>query len=290
MKAAKGKHKAMEESPSDMLLQARDSSPKTPLELPNMGTSKPLPFEFRALEICLDSVCKNLESETSTLEKEAYPALDQLSAKTSSRSLQHVRLIKGRLVALSGRVQKVRDELEHLLDDDADMSEMYLTKKLARLESDRFLLNVEQKDANESELHDMSDANDGSSIAPIRGHKPNIEELELLLGAYFMQMEEILNKLLRLREYVHDTDDYINIILDEKQNELLQLSVIINTVTMMLNIGILIFGIFGMNIVIDLFNIKTYAQWYAASAGVVGGISILFIITILWLKTKGLLG
>ena len=42
------------------------------------------------------------------------------------------------------------------------------------------------------------DMSDGSSIAPIRGHKPNIEELELLLGAYFMQMEEILNKLLNV--------------------------------------------------------------------------------------------
>ncbi|CAK9184314.1 unnamed protein product [Ilex paraguariensis] len=228
---------------------------------------------------------------TSTLEKEAYPALDQLSAKTSSQSLQRVRLIKGRLVALSGRVQKVRDELEHLLDDDADMSEMYLTKKLAGLESDRFILNVEQKDANESELHDMSDedTSDGSSIAPISGHKPNIEELELLLGAYFMQMEEILNKLLSLREYVHDTEDYINIILDEKQNQLLQLSVIINTATTMLNLGILIFGIFGMNVHIALFDFGTYAQWYAAAAGVVGGGSILFIIAILWFKTKRLL-
>ena len=49
----------------------------------------------------------------------------------------------------------VRYSLEHLLDDEVDMSEMYLTKKLAGLESERFLLNVEQKDANESELHDM---------------------------------------------------------------------------------------------------------------------------------------
>nr|GEZ25880.1 magnesium transporter MRS2-F isoform X2 [Tanacetum cinerariifolium] len=34
------------------------------------------------------------------------------------------------LVAISGRVQKVRDELKHLLDDDGDMAEMYLTDKL----------------------------------------------------------------------------------------------------------------------------------------------------------------
>lgn len=45
--------------------------------------------------------------QTSTLEEEAYPALDQLSAKTSTNNLKHVRVIKGRLVALNGRVQKV---------------------------------------------------------------------------------------------------------------------------------------------------------------------------------------
>jgi len=39
--------------------------------------------------------------------------------------------IKNRLVALSGRVQKVKDGLEHLLDNGMDMSEIYLTRKLA---------------------------------------------------------------------------------------------------------------------------------------------------------------
>ncbi|CAK9151157.1 unnamed protein product [Ilex paraguariensis] len=41
----------------------RDSNPRTPTEGPNAGNSKPLPFEFRALEICLESVCNILESE-----------------------------------------------------------------------------------------------------------------------------------------------------------------------------------------------------------------------------------
>ena len=41
------------------------------------------------------------------LEKEAYPALDELASKVSTRKLEHVREIKSRLVELSGRVQKV---------------------------------------------------------------------------------------------------------------------------------------------------------------------------------------
>ncbi|ONK71000.1 uncharacterized protein A4U43_C04F3690 [Asparagus officinalis] len=96
------------------------------------GAAKVLPFEFRALEVCLESACRCLESETSTLEKEAYPALDELTSKLSTLNLERVRQLKSRLVAISGRVQKVSDELEHLLDDDMDMAEMYLSEKLSR--------------------------------------------------------------------------------------------------------------------------------------------------------------
>ncbi|GMP97373.1 hypothetical protein CsSME_00045657 [Camellia sinensis var. sinensis] len=81
-----GSDKAMKQSPSNTPLEASDSSPKSPDEGSSRGNSKPLPFEFRAFEICLESVCRGLESETSTLEEKAYPALDELSAKTSTQS------------------------------------------------------------------------------------------------------------------------------------------------------------------------------------------------------------
>lgn len=42
-----------------------------------------------------------------TLEQEAHPALDKLTSKISTLNLERVRQIKSRLVAISGRVQKV---------------------------------------------------------------------------------------------------------------------------------------------------------------------------------------
>lgn len=48
------------------------------------------------------------------MEEEAYPALDELTSKISTLNLERVRQIKSRLVALSGRVQKVDNML---LDD-----------------------------------------------------------------------------------------------------------------------------------------------------------------------------
>ncbi|XP_058087654.1 magnesium transporter MRS2-F-like isoform X2 [Magnolia sinica] len=122
--------KAAESSDTDMGVTNKGPSPRSELDGPKDGCPKVLPFEFRVLEGCLQSACKCLESETSMLEKEAYPALDELTSKISTLNLERVRQIKSRLVTISGRVQKVRDELEHLLDDDMDMAEMYMTDKL----------------------------------------------------------------------------------------------------------------------------------------------------------------
>uniref|UniRef100_A0A0A9G2P3 Uncharacterized protein n=1 Tax=Arundo donax TaxID=35708 RepID=A0A0A9G2P3_ARUDO len=54
----------------------------------SVGSDKVLPFEFMALEVCLEFTCESLEHETCTLEKEAYPALDELSSKIRTGGLQ----------------------------------------------------------------------------------------------------------------------------------------------------------------------------------------------------------
>nr|AYV92003.1 MGT3 [Saccharum spontaneum] len=214
------------------------------------------PFEFKVLEVCLEHTCKCLESETLTLEKEAYPALDELTSKVSRLKLDHVRNIKNRLVAVSGRVQKVRDEIEHLLDDDMDMSEMYLTRKLTFQGFPETLSTVNSnKDAstdhNEKEEEDRDD--DTETVRESSAYvKPDVEELEMLLEAYFVQIDGTLNKLYHLREYVDDTEDYINIMLDEKQNQLLQMGVLLTTATVVVTAGIVVVSVFGMNIHIEL--------------------------------------
>ncbi|XP_058189498.1 magnesium transporter MRS2-F-like [Rhododendron vialii] len=251
----------------------------------NGGTSKVLPFELRVLEICLKFVCKCLESEASTLEQEAYPALDELLVSVSTLNLQRVRTIKSRLVALYARVQKVRDELEHLLDDDMDMAEMYLTDK----HNKQYAEEPEPKDDTEDDS-DEDGGSSRSSSADLSGQKPKVEELEMLLEAYFAQLEGALSKLSTMREYVDDTEDYINIILDEKQNQLLQIGVVMSTATMLLNIGLVIGGILGMNISIPLFRDGVPMQFYMTTFGVCAGIIVSFAAAVLSIKKKGLLG
>ncbi|KAG6524974.1 hypothetical protein ZIOFF_014919 [Zingiber officinale] len=65
------------------------------------------PFEFRALEVALEAICSYLDARTSDLETAAYPALDELTSKISSRNLDRVRKLKSAMTRLTARVQKV---------------------------------------------------------------------------------------------------------------------------------------------------------------------------------------
>ncbi|XP_031504696.1 magnesium transporter MRS2-F-like [Nymphaea colorata] len=257
-------------------------------------TSMILPFEFRVLEVCLESLCRCLESETSTLEQEAYPVLDELTCKISTLNLERVRQIKSRLVAISGRVQKVRDELEHLLDDDTHMAEMYLTNKAIHqevdetsnddLENDGHSLDNERDQDPNSTNDEMRNINESSSVTKLQ-----IEELEMLLEAYFVQIDGTLNKLSVLREYVDDTEDYINIMLDDKQNQLLHMGVLINIATLLITMAVVVTGIFGMNIKISLFKTGT-KEFLQTTVGTLGGTLVLYFIAMGWGRKKLLLG
>ncbi|KAI6672055.1 hypothetical protein NL676_006940 [Syzygium grande] len=211
-----------------------------------------LPFEFRALEVALEAACTFLDSQAAELEIEAYPLLDELTSKISTLNLERVRRLKSRLVALTRRVQKVRDEIEQLMDDDGDMAEMYLTEKKRRMEStiygDQSLFGYRSSDGALSVSAPVSPIGsppDGRklekslSIARSRHESmrssesamESIEELEMLLEAYFVVIDSTLNKLTSLKEYIDDTEDFINIQLDNVRNQLIQFELLLTTAT-----------------------------------------------------------
>ncbi|KAJ8769068.1 hypothetical protein K2173_024064 [Erythroxylum novogranatense] len=296
-------------------------------------SSKVLPFEFVALEACLEAACSSLEIEAMALEEEAYPTLDKLTSKISTHNLERVRQIKNRLVDISGRVQKVRDELEHLLDDDGDMAEMYLTEKLFQQQledSSNSSLN-EGDDINDTDLHTIFEdqihaedllqvqgtstryeinvadrSEDNMSNKHIRdshgtktscshsviGKHLNVEELEMLLETYFVQVDGVLNKLSTLREYVDDTDDYVNIMLDDKQNQLLRMGVLMTTANLVLTAFIVLCGVMGVNIRIELFkeSVETgMPKFLWTVGGGTAGTIFLYVMAIAWYKHKRLI-
>uniref|UniRef100_K3XWB2 Magnesium transporter n=1 Tax=Setaria italica TaxID=4555 RepID=K3XWB2_SETIT len=279
-----------------------------------------LPFEFRALELALEAACSFLDAQAAELEIEAYPLLDELTSKISTLNLERVRRLKSRLVALTRRVQKVRDEIEQLMDDDGDMAEMYLTEKKMRMESsvfgDQTLLGYNSTGAAGTSVsapvspvssptesrklekafslcrsrHDSVKSSDNTTTE-------HIQELEMLLEAYFVVIDSTLNKLtsvlihisyilvifcnrsqrdlirffsFQLKEYIDDTEDFINIQLDNVRNQLIQFELLLTTATFVVAIFGVVAGIFGMNFETTVFKIHNAFSWTLIITGVVG--------------------
>ncbi|XP_073226606.1 magnesium transporter MRS2-F-like [Cicer arietinum] len=165
------------------------------------------------------------------------------------------------------------------------MAEMYLTQKLKASVSDLASVTEEYN----SEVEDIDESDDSRSVRDKSyGIKPDVEELEMLLEAYFAQINGILQKLTSLSEYVDDTEDYINIMLDDKRNQLLRVSITLNTINMIANAGIVVVGLFGMNIHIDLFDGQP-RQFWATTVGTLVGCVLLFLVYVWWGKQRYLL-
>lgn len=238
--------------------------------------SDDLPFEFRALELALELTCTSLDSQVNELEMEIYPVLDELASSISTLLLERVRRFKGHLLALTQRVQKVRDEIEHLMDDDGDMAEMCLTEKRRRLDAspsnDCFQIRspsgrVISKSAPTSPERSLSGLQmlprtfsgigNSSKYGSSTGSSDNterIQPLEMLLEAYFIVIDNTLNTLSSLKEYIDDTEDFLNIKLGNIQNLLIKFEMLLTAATLVAAIFAAVAGVFGMNFETSVFD------------------------------------
>ncbi|CAN1270738.1 Magnesium transporter MRS2-7, partial [Linum perenne] len=247
-------------------------------------------FEFRALEVALEGICSFLDARTIELETAAYPALDELTSKISSRNLDRVRKLKSSMTRLTNRVQKIRDELEQLLDDDDDMAELYLSRKLSVPTSPaaNFAGPNWSLTSPTATVTSRASRFDRASSFPV-DEEPDVEEIEMLLEAYFMQIDGTLNKLSTLREYIDDTEDYINIQLDNHRNQLIQLELFLSSGTVCLSVYSLVAAIFGMNIKYTWKEGHGYIfKWVVMFTSTL--CSSLFLVILFYARQKGLVG
>ncbi|KAJ0238294.1 Magnesium transporter MRS2-2 [Hirschfeldia incana] len=241
------------------------------------------PFEFRALEVFLEAICSFLAARTTELETAAYPALDELTSKISSGNLDRVRKLKSATTRLTARVQKVRDALEHFLEDDDDMADLYLSRKLSSASSVASSPNCYLTSPT------IGSKISRASAATVPEDENDVEQLEMLLEAYFMQIDSTLNKLTTLREYIDDTDDFISIQTDNRRNRLIQLEVVLSSGTVCSAFYSLVAGIFGMNIPYTWNDNHGYMfKWVCIVTGAICVISLVFIMA--YARFKGLVG
>lgn len=257
----------------------------------SIDQSDNLPFEFRALELALEFTCMSLDAQENELELEIYPMLDELTSTISTLNLERVRRFKGHLLALTQRVQKVCDEIERLMDDDGDMAEMYLTEKKERKDSitsnntdDQLNISrnfkVESKSAPVSPVGSCSgvqklqrafsniNSSKRESFLSSSSSGENIDQLEMLLEAYFVVMDNTLNKLLSLKEYIDDTEDLINIKLGTVQNQLIKFELLLTAATFVATIFGVVAAVFGMNFEDSVFDLPTTFNWVLVVSGV----------------------
>lgn len=274
--------------------------------------SDDLPFEFRALELALEFTCLTLDTQVKELEMEIHPVLDELAKSISTLNLERVRRFKGHLLALTQRVQKVCDEIEHLMNDDGDMAEMYLTEKKQRnlcndlydqVQGNIFIgpgVGLGSKSAPVSPVGSASASGSHKlqrAFSNISAHKhgsmlsssataetENIDQLEMLLEAYFVGIDNTLNKLLSLKEYIDDTEDLINIKLGNIQNQLIKFELLLTAATFLATVFAVVTAVFGMNFEDNVFNEPNRFQWVVSLSVTLCGV--LYICFLLYFKHK----
>lgn len=92
----------------------------------------------------------------------------------------------------------------------------------------------------------------------------------------------------QVREYIDDTEDYVNIQLDNQRNELIQFQLTLTIASFAIAVETLIAGLFGMNIPCTLYERDGVFGYFVG--GTSAGCLLLFLVILGYAKWKKLLG
>ncbi|OAQ65405.1 RNA splicing protein mrs2 [Pochonia chlamydosporia 170] len=199
-------------------------------------------FELRALDIALASVAATLEAEYLLVKQDVSKALKSLDQQMSDKegalvysALRGLLDISRKLARIEQRARLVRNAIQEVLNDDADMAQMYLTDKLR---GKRHLVHEHQ-------------------------------EVEYLLEAYFKANDAIAQEAASLVENIQRTEETIKSILDVRRNQIMMLEAKVEIAMLSLASATLVAGWYGMN-VISYFEHSPWAFGVLVSGSLVG--------------------
>lgn len=171
-------------------------------------------YEHKALESILINVMTCLETELQQHLKVCGTILAELEDEIDRDKLRDL-LIKSK--SLSTFYQKtllIRNVLDELLENDDDLSSMYLTK------------------------HHSSPENTAGDFG----------EIEMLLEAYYKQCDEFVQQSESLLSDIKATEEIVNIILDANRNSLMLFELKVTIYTLGFTIATLLPAFYGMNL------------------------------------------
>ncbi|XP_051192555.1 magnesium transporter MRS2-C-like isoform X6 [Lolium perenne] len=243
-------------------------------------TDAPAMLERTKLEL-IDLLDLSIASQ----EMEAYPMLGILRTKTSTLALERVRRLKKMLLNLIERVQKVRDNIEHLMNDNDKLAKCYLTEK-KRMEA-QSLIKVEEQLLDEEGLQvpistvslPYASRSHGNSNSPESNHY-NTARLELLLEDYFLKIDGTVSKLNLLKDYIDDTEYYVNFQLDVLRNKLLKFELVLGSAAFVVALFAVVPAVFGMNF--EGVTIYKVPHAFEETLGITGICSLVMFVVFLW--------
>ncbi|KAK4536057.1 hypothetical protein CDCA_CDCA07G2082 [Cyanidium caldarium] len=216
------------------------------------------PFEFVVLESLLIAVYADMEETLSHIEPLVQRDLQELSRVVNTRRIERLRLDVRRLALLASRSRGVMELLDQVLDEDEDMSQMYLTEKRYQPELPR--------------------------------HPLDHEHVEILLESYFQMFQSLVRRVELLDHTVDDTQSVVEIKLDTVQNRLLSFTVVQHVLTALFFGLVMVADVFGMNLNCPWYNITdTVAPWVGTVVGSVALGAVALVACLYWLSRRGML-
>ncbi len=178
---------------------------------PHHPSGNGLAYEFRALESILVSVLDALRIELGVVRGWTSGVLEELDDDVDREKLRTLLQVSRKLNAFLSRAKAVKNAVVEVLENDEDMQLMYL-----------------------------------SSTAS--GDSEGMDQLELLLESFDKQVEEVVAETTQLHSDMSNTQEVVELILDNNRNKLLALDLKTSIATMGISAGTLWAGLFGMNL------------------------------------------
>jgi hypothetical protein len=134
----------------------------------------------------------------------------------------------------------------------------------------------------------VSDSTGHSSSTLDSQDEAEVAEVEMLLEAYDMHLEHDLSKLQALEDFIQDTEDLVNVKLDQKRNVLISADVILMSNNVALGFMNTVAALLAMNIVpLEVQSEENTFNFVAISAGL--GVYILWGIFMMWAVSENLI-
>ncbi len=208
----------------------------------NQRTFTKLPFELLAVDVVLESVVRLLASETKQLcdsveatMKHILTVMEGGKVATSSpprtmddkknkkNNYEKLHILKDQAKETQSRIKGLERALTLVLDDDADLALMNLSRLITHPE--RFVFPLSQSILNQE-----------------------ADEPELILEAYLEQAFNTSNTLELLLGKINTTEGLVDVKLDTIRNRLLFVNTFFSLVMLFLGAGGLVGSLFGMNL------------------------------------------